>query len=82
MMAKSETVGQCGCGRSPTGKCIGWHALTEEAYQQKRAEHEEAQAQITRQDELEAYRDQAMSLWFDNGGSCTGAKGSGTPNIN
>ena len=23
----------CGCGRSPTGKCIGWHALTEEEYQ-------------------------------------------------
>jgi|TARA_B110000438_G_C15631886_1_gene571407 hypothetical protein len=24
---------ECGCGRSPTGKCIGWHALTEEEYQ-------------------------------------------------
>ena len=23
----------CGCGRSPTGKCIGWHALSEEEYQ-------------------------------------------------
>ena len=22
----------CGCGRSPTGKCIGWHKLTEEEY--------------------------------------------------
>lgn len=22
----------CGCGRSPTGQCIGWHALTEEQY--------------------------------------------------
>ena len=21
-----------GCGRSPTGKCIGWHALREENY--------------------------------------------------
>lgn len=20
----------CGCGRSPTGKCIGWHNLTNE----------------------------------------------------
>ena len=19
--------GNCGCGRSPTGKCIGWHGL-------------------------------------------------------
>ena len=23
---------ECGCGRSPTGKCIGWHDLTEEEY--------------------------------------------------
>ncbi len=22
--------GTCGCGRSPTGDCIGWHGLTEE----------------------------------------------------
>ena len=22
----------CGCGRSPTGQCIGWHALNEEEY--------------------------------------------------
>ena len=25
----------CGCGRSPTGKCIGWHDLTEEDYLKK-----------------------------------------------
>jgi hypothetical protein len=82
MMAKPETAGRCGCGRSPTGKCCGWHALTEEAYQQRLAEYHDGEQQKQRQDELEAYRDQAMSLWFDNGGSCTGAKGSGTPNIN
>ena len=23
--------GTCGCGRSPTGNCIGWHALSESA---------------------------------------------------
>ena len=22
----------CGCGRSPTGFCCGWHALSEEEY--------------------------------------------------
>lgn len=22
----------CGCGRSPTGQCIGWHNLTEDQY--------------------------------------------------
>jgi hypothetical protein len=26
--------GTCGCGRSPTGDCIGWHGLSEEAYKQ------------------------------------------------
>ena len=26
-----------GCGRSPKGKCIGWHALTEEEYQNELA---------------------------------------------
>ena len=25
--------GTCGCGRSPTGDCIGWHSLTEESFQ-------------------------------------------------
>ena len=28
---------KCGCGRSPTGKCIGWHALSEEKYKEKLA---------------------------------------------
>ena len=30
----------CGCGRSPTGKCIGWHALSEEEYQKKEENYE------------------------------------------
>ena len=25
--------GTCGCGRSPTGNCIGWHGLSEQAFQ-------------------------------------------------
>jgi hypothetical protein len=28
-----EDIGNCGCGRSPNGKCIGWHGLTQEAFQ-------------------------------------------------
>ena len=32
-------VGQCGCGRSPTGKCIGWHGLTEQAFKEKLQEY-------------------------------------------
>ena len=54
--------GKCGCGRSPTGKCIGWHSLTEDAYKLKRDEYDLAQ-----------YRSQAEELWF-SGGSCTGGK--------
>jgi len=27
--------GTCGCGRSPTGDCVGWHTLTEEEYAAK-----------------------------------------------
>ena len=28
-------MAKCGCGRSPTGLCIGWHALTKEEYEKK-----------------------------------------------
>jgi len=33
----------CGCGRSPTGKCIGWHKLSEDEYRQKLADYEDKQ---------------------------------------
>ena len=33
----------CGCGRSPTGKCVGWHNLTEEQYLEKKAQYEAKQ---------------------------------------
>jgi hypothetical protein len=36
----TDEIGKCGCGRSPTGKCIGWHGLTEEQYQQERAAYD------------------------------------------
>jgi|TARA_B110000438_G_C15684657_1_gene593964 hypothetical protein len=32
---------KCGCGRSPTGNCIGWHELTEEEFQKKLAIYKE-----------------------------------------
>ena len=38
-------IGSCGCGRSPTGDCIGWHGLTEEDYRIKLAEYENKQNQ-------------------------------------
>jgi hypothetical protein len=34
-----SNVGRCGCGRSPTGKCIGWHGLSESAFQSKLADY-------------------------------------------
>jgi hypothetical protein len=36
---KEMKQGTCGCGRSPTGDCIGWHGLTEDAYQVKLEEY-------------------------------------------
>lgn len=35
---------ECGCGRSPNGKCIGWHDLSEEEYQEKKSAYEARQA--------------------------------------
>tara|TARA_R100000322_G_C5277151_1_gene148677 strand:+ start:124 stop:330 length:207 start_codon:yes stop_codon:yes gene_type:complete len=35
-------MAKCGCGRSPTGLCIGWHALTKEEYEKKKKEHNES----------------------------------------
>lgn len=53
----NEEIGRCGCGRSPTGKCIGWHGLEEGEYRQRLAEWE-----------LEDYKRRANELWND---SCT-----------
>jgi hypothetical protein len=50
-------IGTCGCGRSPTGNCIGWHGLTE-------AQLAEAKSKW----ELDQYTKQAQSMWSD---SCT-----------
>ena len=55
MMPKPEVAGQCGCGRSPTGKCIGWHALTEDEYKLKKNEYE-----------LLEYRTLAEGEWFSD----------------
>jgi hypothetical protein len=34
-------IGTCGCGRSPTGDCCGWHGLSEDDFRQKLAEWQE-----------------------------------------
>lgn len=47
----------CGCGRSPTGKCIGWHKLTEEEYQTKLAEYNARQKEKYRPESEEEYQE-------------------------
>ena len=34
---------ECGCGRSPTGFCMGWHDLSEEEYKLKLSAYEKSQ---------------------------------------
>ena len=34
----------CGCDRSPTGKCVVWHKLSDEQYREKLAAYEAKQA--------------------------------------
>jgi len=62
----SKEFGKCGCGRSPTGKCIGWHGLTEEMYTHQRMLWLEEE--MKRDQELEEYQRQAQETWSD---SCT-----------
>ena len=30
-----STDRKCGCGKSPTGFCIGWHGLNQKEYEEK-----------------------------------------------
>jgi hypothetical protein len=48
---------ECGCGRSPTGKCIGWHALSEEEYQNElnKFQVEEAKKDVSGNEDLLAF---------------------------
>ena len=62
----AKEFGKCGCGRSPTGKCIGWHGLTEEMY--AHAKMLWMEDELRKDTELEEYKKQAQELWND---SCT-----------
>ena len=44
----------CGCGRSPTGKCIGWDKLSEEEYAEALKKYKAKEA------------DQVLSSSFNN----------------
>ena len=41
---KMEMNMSCNCGRSPTGKCVGWHKLDEDQYLEKKAAWDAKQA--------------------------------------
>ena len=58
--------GRCGCGRSPTGYCNGWHGLTEDMYQHQKMLWLEDE--LRKDAELEEYKKQAQETWSD---SCT-----------
>ena len=36
-------MADCNCGRSPTGKCVGWHGLSEQQYQERKSNYDEKQ---------------------------------------
>ena len=40
-------TGTCGCGRSPTGDCCGWHALTEDQYKQRKELYETGKVELS-----------------------------------
>jgi hypothetical protein len=39
--------GTCGCGRSPTGDCCGWHALSEDQYQERKEQYETGKVDLS-----------------------------------
>ena len=42
--------GTCGCGRSPTGDCCGWHALTEDEFEDRREKYETGKVDLSGKD--------------------------------
>ena len=52
----------CGCGRSPNGKCLGWHDLSEEEYKEKLKEYE-ANQKVEELSFYEAYKTSRRSLF-------------------
>jgi hypothetical protein len=44
-----KEFGNCGCGRSPTGLCCGWHGLSEDDYRVRLAEYEAKQVEFLKE---------------------------------
>ena len=45
-------MADCNCGRSPTGKCVGWHGLSEQQYQERKSTYEDQQRQKAATDQV------------------------------
>ena len=45
-----QEFGKCGCGRSPTGYCIGWHGLTEEEFLDRKEKDETGKVDLSGKD--------------------------------
>ena len=54
-------MSKCGCGRSPTGLCVGWHKLTEEEYKKKKKKYEE----LEEEKKKEAFHPRAIDGFGD-----------------
>ena len=42
----TKEFGKCGCGRSPTGYCVGWHGLSEDEFAQRKELYETGKADL------------------------------------
>ena len=42
-----KDIGSCGCGRSPTGDCCGWHALTEQEFETRKELYETGKVDLS-----------------------------------
>jgi hypothetical protein len=45
-----DDVGRCGCGRSPTGYCIGWHGLSQEQFAERKELYETGKVDLAGKD--------------------------------
>jgi len=44
---EGKKLGTCGCGRSPTGNCCGWHGLTEEQFAERKELYETGKVDLS-----------------------------------
>jgi hypothetical protein len=44
---EDNSFGKCGCGRSPTGKCIGWHGLSDTQFAERKELYETGKVDLS-----------------------------------